>query len=227
VSQLKKKLIIVAIWILSVYILKQNHLLSLHLDALKEFITGNTKYAMLVFVGLWIVRLFAFIPGVTLMILGGICFDPLLGFFLSMAGILISETLVFVLSKTLSSKKLNQFLEHKNPQLKALLEKYNYKFLALGIICPIAPTDAICFLSASVGIHYRTYILTIMISNIPVVMLYSFLGITIGESLLGVTLIVISVVVIGVITVKIWNNLKQKPCNLTANKSITSIEVSL
>ena len=211
---MKKKLVIVAIWILSVYILKQNHLLSLHLDSLKEFIIGNTKYAMLVFVGLWIVRLFAFIPGVTLMILGGICFDPLLGFFLSMAGMVISETLVFVLSKTFSSKKLNQFLEHKNPQLKALLEKYNYKFLALGIICPIAPTDAICFLSASVGILYRTYILTIMISNIPVVMLYSFLGVTIGESLLGVTLIVISVVIIGVITVKIWNNLKQKPCNV-------------
>ena len=211
---MKKKLVIVAIWILSVFILKQNHLLSLNLDALKEFITGNTKYAMLLFVSLWIVRLFAFIPGVTLMILGGICFDPLLGFSLSMAGMIISESLVFVLSKTLSSKKLNQFLEHKNPQLKALLEKYNYKFLALGIICPIAPTDAICFLSAAVGIHYRTYILTIMISNIPVVMLYSFLGITIGESFLGFTLIIISVVIVGVITIKIWKNLKQEPCNV-------------
>jgi uncharacterized membrane protein YdjX (TVP38/TMEM64 family) len=213
VSQLKKKLVIVAIWILFVYILKQTHLLSISLDSLKEFIAGNTKYAMLIFVSLWIARLFAFIPGVPLMILGGICFDPLLGFTLSMVGMLISETLVFVLSKTLSNKKLNQFLEHKNPQLKALLEKYNYKFLALGIICPIAPTDAICFLSASVGIHYRTYILTIMISNIPVVMLYNFLEITISESLLGVSLIIISVAIIGVISIKIWNNLKQEPCN--------------
>lgn len=169
---------------------------------------------MLLFVGLWIIRLFAIIPGVSLMILGGICFDPLLGFFLSMAGMVISESLVFVLSKTLSNRKLNQFLEHKNPKLKALLEKYNYKFLALGIICPIAPTDVICFLSASVGIHYRTYILTIMIANIPIVMLYSFLGITIGESMIGVTLIVISVVIIGFITIKIWNNLKQEPCTM-------------
>jgi hypothetical protein len=30
-------------WILSVYILMQNHLLTLNLDTLKEFITGNTK----------------------------------------------------------------------------------------------------------------------------------------------------------------------------------------
>lgn len=210
---MKKKLVIVVIWALSVYILKQNHVLSLDLDALKELITGNTKYAMFLFVGLWVVRLLAFIPGVSLMILGGICFDPTLGFSLSMVGIIISETLVYVVSKVLSSKKFNQFLEHKNPQLKALLDKYNYKFLALGIICPIAPTDAICFLSASVGINYRTYILTIMISNIPIMMLFSFLGITIGKSLLGVTLIVISVAIIGVITIKIWNNLKQEPCN--------------
>jgi uncharacterized membrane protein YdjX (TVP38/TMEM64 family) len=213
VNQLKKKPVIVAIWVLLVYILKQNHLLSLDLDALKELITTNTKYAMFLFVGLWVIRLLAFIPGVTLMILGGICFDPILGFSLSMVGMIISETLVYFVSKALSSKKFNQFLAHKNPQLEALLDKYNYKLLALGIICPIAPTDAICFLSASVGINYLTYILTIMISNIPIMMLFSFLGITIGESLLGVSLIIVSVAIIGVISIKIWNNLKQKPCN--------------
>ncbi len=213
VNLLKKKLVIVAIWVLLVYILKQNHLLSLDLDALKELITTNTKYTMFLFVSLWVIRLLAFIPGVTLMILGGICFEPILGFSLSMVGMIISETLVYVVSKALSSKKFNQFLAHKNPQLRALLDKYNYKFLALGIICPIAPTDAICFLSASVGINYRTYILTIMISNIPIMMLFSFIGITIGESLLGVSLIIISVAIIGVVSIKIWNNLKQEPCN--------------
>ncbi|RLQ93608.1 TVP38/TMEM64 family protein [Falsibacillus albus] len=209
---MKKKLVIMALWLLSVFILKQTHLLTLNLEALKEFINGNTKYTMLFFVALWIVRLLAFIPGTTLMILGGVCFDPLLGFSLSMAGMILSETLIYVASKTLSSKKINQFLEHKHPTLHVLLDKYNYKFLALGIICPIAPTDAICFLSASARIKYPTYILTIMISNIPVVMLYSFLGMTTGESFFHVTLIILSVVIIGAITITIWNKLRQEPC---------------
>ncbi|MFD0048091.1 TVP38/TMEM64 family protein [Actinomycetes bacterium NPDC127524] len=210
---MKKKLIIAAAWILAVYILKQNHLLTFDLEVLKGYITANTKYSMFIFLGLWIVRLFAFIPGVPLMILGGICYDPIIGVSLSMAGMLTSETLIFILSKTISGPKFNQFLKHRNPQLKSLLDKYNYKVLALGIICPIAPTDAISFLSASAGIKYRTYILTIMISNIPIVILYSFLGITIRDSMLSVTLIVISVIIIGVITIKIWNHLQQNPCN--------------
>ncbi|CEG27086.1 TVP38/TMEM64 family protein [Bacillus sp. B-jedd] len=210
---MKKNLAVVAIWILTVYIFKENGLLSLDLVALKEYIAANQEYAMLIFIGVWVVRLFAFIPGVPLMIVGGICFGPVQGFILSMVGMAISETLVYVVSKALSSNKFNLFLERKNPQLKALLMKHNYKFLALGIICPIAPSDVICFMSASIGIHYRTYILTVIISNIPIMMLFSFLGITMGESLLGVILILLSAAIILVLTIKIWTNLKQEPCN--------------
>lgn len=145
VTKLKKKITIVSIWILFIYILKQNHLFSLDMDTLKQFISGNTKYAMLLFVALWVVRLLIFIPGVTLMILGGICFDPIVGFLLSMVGMILSETVVYIFSRIFSNEKIIQYLERKHPELKTSLESYNYKLLALGIICPIAPTDAICF----------------------------------------------------------------------------------
>lgn len=208
-----KKLAIAAIWLLTVFILKKNDLLSLDLVALKDYIAANQQYAAFIFIGLWVVRLLAFIPGVTLMIVGGICFGPVQGFILSMIGMAISETMVYVISKAISGNQFTHLLERKNPQLKVLLMKHNYKFLALGIICPIAPSDVICFMSASIGIHYRTYILTVLISNIPIMMLFSFLGITLGESLLGAILILLSAAVILVITIKIWTNLKQEPCN--------------
>ncbi|MDJ1630167.1 hypothetical protein QNN00_00345 [Bacillus velezensis] len=67
---------------------------------------------------------------------------------LSMAGLFISETLVYLFSRKFASEKTTQLLEDKYPDLKVLLEAYNYKFLALGMICPAAPTDVICFLSA-------------------------------------------------------------------------------
>lgn len=210
VEKLKKKIVIVAIWILSIYILNQNHILSLDMDALKQFIAGNTKYAMLLFVALWVVRLPIFIPGVTLMILGGIFFNPITGFLLSMIGMVLSETLVYVFSKIFSSGKINQYLESKYPEVKSLLEIYNYKFLALGIICPIAPTDAICVLSAAVGLKYTTYILTIIISNIPLILLYSLIGISFSKSLLSFVLVVISFVLSSIVSIKIWNSLKQK-----------------
>ncbi|OCA82756.1 TVP38/TMEM64 family protein [Pseudobacillus wudalianchiensis] len=206
---MKKKVLVVAIWILLIYVLKQNHLLSPDLDRLKELISENSNYAMLLFVALWGVRLLIFIPGITLMVLGGICFEPLLGFLLSMAGIILSETLVYIFSKTFIGMKLNKFLKNKSPKLRALLKTYNYKFLALGIVCPIASTDAICFLSASLGLKYTTYMLTIIVANIPMTLLYGFIGPSLNGSLLGITAVVMIFIIVTIMSVNAWNKLNK------------------
>ncbi|QQZ08476.1 TVP38/TMEM64 family protein [Heyndrickxia vini] len=206
---MKKIIFIVSLWIAIIYLLKQFHLLSLDMGVLKEFISGNTKYTILLFLALWIIRLLLLIPGATLMLLGGICFNPILGIILSMVGIVLSETLVYIISRIFSSKKIKQNLESKYPKLKTLLENYNYKFLALGIICPIAPSDAICFLAAAVGIKYSTYMLTIIISNIPLMIVYSLIGISLSDSLMGTVIVILSFALIAFVSIKIWNNLKQ------------------
>lgn len=208
VRELKKRIIIVAIWILAVYILKHNHLLPSDMDELKQFISRHTEYAMLLFVALWCLRLLVFIPGATLTIFGGIYFEPVVGFSLSMAGIILSETLVYLFSKTFMGTKLSRLLERKRPELGTLLETQNYKFLALGIICPIAPTDAICFLSASLGAKYLNYMLTIIISNLPLLLLYSLIGTSLSESLIGIAAGVVLLIVVTVVSINIWNNLK-------------------
>lgn len=169
---------------------------------LQEFILANTKYAMLLFIALWTIRLLFFIPGVTLMFLGGVCFDPIVSVILSMAGIFLSETLVYVFSRKFSSGKMMKNLERKHPELKTLLETYNYKFLALGMICPLAPTDVVCFLSATVGIKYTTYIFTVIVTNIPLMIFSSFIVIKFSESLMGTVLVVASLVLISIISVK-------------------------
>ncbi|MEA1024585.1 VTT domain-containing protein [Bacillus subtilis] len=207
---MKSKFLIIALWFLAIYIAKEYHLLSLDMDDLQEFISLNTKYAMLLFIALWIIRLLFFIPGVTLMFLGGVCFDPVVSFILSMAGIFLSETLVYVFSRMFSSGNMMKDLERKYPELKKLLETYNYKFLALGMICPIAPTDVVCFLSAAVGIKYTTYILTVIVTNIPLLIFSSFIVINFSESLMGTVLVVASFVLVSIISIKMWNTLKHK-----------------
>ncbi|MED3514040.1 VTT domain-containing protein [Bacillus subtilis] len=207
---MKSKFLIIALWFLAIYIAKEYHLLSLDMDDLQEFISLNTKYAMLLFIALWIIRLLFFIPGVTLMFLGGVCFDPVVSFILSMAGIFLSETLVYVFSRMFSSGNMIKDLERKYPELKKLLETYNYKFLALGMICPIAPTDVVCFLSAAVGIKYTTYILTVIVTNIPLLIFSSFIVINFSESLMGTVLVVASFVLVSIISIKMWNTLKHK-----------------
>ncbi len=210
VKKLKKKFVMIAIWILFVYILKHFDLLSFDFRAVKEFISENKNYASLLFIGLWIVRLLFFIPGTPLMILGGVCFGPIEGSLLSTVGIVLSTTLIYLFSRSFAGNKVKKYLENRHPDLNDLLEKYNYKFLALGIICPIAPADVISFLSASIGIKYSTYILTIIIANTPIRMLYSFVGTSLTETKVGLVLVIVSLVFVFIISIKIWNTLKQK-----------------
>ena len=209
-KKLKKKLFMISIWILFVYLLKYFDVLSLDLSMVKEFISSNKNFASLLFIGLWIVRLLFLIPGTTLMILGGLCFGPIEGSLLSTVGIVLSTTLIYIFSKSFAGSKMKKNLENRHPELNDLLETYNYKFLALGIICPIVPADVVCFLSASIGLKYLTYILTIIIANTPLRMLYSFVGTDLIKSKVGLILVIVSLVLIFAISIKIWSTLKQK-----------------
>ncbi|WP_420535150.1 TVP38/TMEM64 family protein [Bacillus siamensis] len=207
--KLKNKIVLLCIWFLGIYCLKELDLLSFDMNDVTDFISGHAEYAMLLFLALWVVRLLFFIPGMTLMFLGGICFDPMVSILLSLAGLFISETLVYLFSRKFASEKTTQLLEDKYPDLKVLLEEYNYKFLALGMLCPAAPTDVICFLSAAAGLKYSVYMLTVLLSNIPVIVLSSFVVINFSESFAGIALIIVSFILITVLTVRIWNRMKQ------------------
>ncbi len=197
------------IWIVFVFLLKHFELLSLDMTTFEAFITENKNYARILFIGLWIVRLLFLIPGTTLMILGGVCFGPVEGFLLSTVGNGLSASLIYLVSRNVANHKVKKYLDNRYPELNGLLETYNYKFLALGIICPVAPADVICFLSASIGIKYATYILTIVISGIPLRLLYSFAGMSLVESTVGIVLVIVSLVIVFIISIKVWNTMKR------------------
>ncbi|MEG0383193.1 MAG: VTT domain-containing protein [Solibacillus sp.] len=207
---MKKKIIIIAIWLLIIYVLKELNLFSFDMDTLKDFIDENEHFAYYLFIGLWLLRLFFFIPGTMLMILGGISFSPMEAFILSTIGMALSTTLIYIISISFASQRMNNYLAKRHPEMKDLLETYNYKFLALGIIFPVAPADVISFLSASVGIKYVTYIFTILIASTPLRLLYSFIGTSLGESKVGLVFGIVSLVLVFIASIKIWNTVKKK-----------------
>lgn len=201
---------IVAIWAIFVLIGKHFELLSLDVGIVKEFVSENKNYAILLFIFFWIVRLLFIIPGTPLLILGGVCFNPFEAFLVSTLGVILSETSVYLFSKSFASHKVEKYLVNRHPELKSLVEAYNYKLLALGVICPIVPADGICFLSASVGINYLTYIFTIVIASTPLRLIYSWIGLGLNNTKLSLILIVVSFVLLFTVSIKIWNTLKEK-----------------
>lgn len=195
-------------WITIIVILNKYDCISLITETMKDSLIINKKAIMITFVILWIIRLPILLPGVTLIILGGTLFGTINGAILSMTGMIISEPLIYVIAKVFPNWHIKDMIKDKYNHVEFLIKKYNYKFLALGILCPMAPTDIICFLSSSIGLNYVKYIVTIIICNIPIIMMYSYMGISYKGSLVSIAIILLSISVLALYTIRIWNELR-------------------
>ncbi len=199
---------LVIVWVISLYIFNNYDFIQIIIEFIKEYSISNEAGTMIIFISLWIVRLPILLPGFILIILGGTLFGTINGFLLSMIGMVLSESLIYIIAKLFSNFNIKNLINKKYNYIEPLIRKYNFRFLALGIICPIAPTDVICFLSSSIGLSYIKYILTIIISNIPIIGLYSYMGINYKESSLSVIILCLTISALALYTMKIWNSLK-------------------
>lgn len=181
--------------------------IDISIESLRVWVKGS-NISYLIFLSLWILRLVLFIPGVTLMLLGGLIFSPMEAFILSMLGLIISDSLVFAIGKSSLFEGLRNKLKNKYEDIFILIQEYNYKLLALGVLCPVAPTDVICYLSSYLGLGYRKFLITFVLANLPATFLYSFLGTSFSESIYNTLFIVIMLAVTSIVSILEWNKLK-------------------
>lgn len=199
------KFLIVTIWIALIYILFKLNLLTGNMDNLNDFFSNCGNYKVLIFIALSSLRIVALIPSAVFMILGGMIFTPIEGFVLTLISVILSETIVYITSKVLVSSDIQGYFVNKYPKLYELLLGNNTKILAIGILCPIAPSDAVCFLASSTGLSYRKFILTVIAANMPMMILYSFLGGNVISSANNTTIIVAIIFVISMYSIYLWN----------------------
>ncbi|WP_297993321.1 TVP38/TMEM64 family protein [uncultured Clostridium sp.] len=200
---------ILTFMVATIFLFKDKVALDFSIEKMQRIIESK-KFSELIFISLWSLRLILFIPGVTLMILGGLIFDPSKAFLLSMIGMVLSDILVFLLAKSKLLSGFRNKLENKYKDIIDLIEKYNYKILGIGVLCPVAPTDAIVFLSSYVGMKFSRFLVVFIIANIPALFLYSNLGESFQDSNMNTIFIIITLIISGILSIKLWNNLKRK-----------------
>ncbi|MDW8799989.1 VTT domain-containing protein [Clostridium sp. A1-XYC3] len=199
------KISIITVWLALIYILFRINLLSGDINDLNEFINNCGTYKIIIFIALSSLRIVALIPSTVFMILGGIIFNPIEGGALTLVSVILSETILYITSKVLVSSDITNYLVNKYPKLYKLLLKNNTKILAIGILCPIAPSDVACFLASSTGLNYRKFILTVIAANIPMIILYSFLGDSVMSSANNVIIITFIILIISIYSIYLWN----------------------
>lgn len=201
--------IIGILFVIGIFIIGDNISIDFSLEALRNKIAGR-PFAEILFITLWSIRLIAFIPGVTLMILGGIIFEADKAFMLSLVGIVLSDTIIFLVAKAKFLRRVREKVTNKHPELVSLLEIYNYKILAIGVLCPIAPTDVIVFLSSCMGMKFVKFVSIFIFSNLPALFLYSYLGESFDGSIFNTIMIVVTLSITAIYSIKLWNELRRK-----------------
>jgi uncharacterized membrane protein YdjX (TVP38/TMEM64 family) len=207
VKNMKKlgKVLIIVVWVAIIYAFFKLNLLNGDMNKLSDFLKNHGEYKTLLFIALSTFRVLALIPSAVFMILGGIMFTPMQGFFLTLISVILSETIIFILSKVMLAAKVQEYLVNKYPKVYKLLLRNNTRILALGILCPLAPSDVACFLASSTGIKYGKFMVTVVIANIPMAILYSFLGDSVTSSLNNSLIIGSIVLVISCYSIYLWN----------------------
>ena len=207
------KLLIMAVWVVLIYVLFRLDLLTGNMDNLNQFFNRCGNYKTLIFIALSSLRIVALIPSAVFMVLGGVIFNPFKGILLTLISVILSETIVYVTSRILVSSSVQNLFVNKYPKLYELLLKNNTKILAIGILCPISPSDVACFLASSTGLSYRKFILTVIISNIPMMILYGLLGNSFLSSGTNTIMILAIIIVISIYSIYLWNK-EQRVQNL-------------
>lgn len=100
------------------------------------------------------------------------------------------------------------FLE-KNKKTIAILKRYGYKVLALGIAYPVTPSDLITISAACIKLNYKKCIAIIVMAGAPMIFMYGFLGVGFKETFIFKILLLIAITSVSYYTFFIWNKIKK------------------
>ncbi|WP_246578108.1 hypothetical protein [Clostridium frigoris] len=79
--------------------------------------------------------------------------------------------------------------------------------LALGIACPVTPSDLLTLSSACIKLNYKKCIAIIVMADAPMIFLYGFLGTGIQGTFLFKTLAIVVIIFVSYYTFVIWNKI--------------------
>lgn len=123
-------------------------------------------------------------PIVSLFILSGIIFNPLLSILVNIVGIIISYTYGYILGY-FSGEDLNKYLMAKYPKLKdvdSLIVKNQWFFTFLIRTVGVLPMDIVSIFLGFIKIKYKDYILASVVGTFPLLLITTFMGIAITNT---------------------------------------------
>lgn len=174
-KKLHKTIMLLIFWTILLFIVYKFGLCSACFNKISVLAGNNPILIRCLFVLLSTVRIVFLVPQTIFIIYGSMLFGPYEGFILSMLSLVISQSIMYAMGRIIQNQSCGTFLE-KNKEKIAIIKNQKYKILALGIICPIIPSDLMTISAAFIKLNYKKCIATITVAGAPMMLLYNFLG---------------------------------------------------
>lgn len=201
-------IMILIFWIVVVSVLHSLGLITTDVNKINLIIGNNPIKMRCLFVFLSTVRVAFFIPQTIFIICGSMIFGPYEGFLLSVLSLAISQSIMYAVGRFFQKQLLGEEFLEKNKENIIVLKKHGYKVLALGIACPVTPSDLITVSAACIKLNYKKCIATIVMADAPMIFLYGFLGTGLQETVIFKVLAIIAITFVSYYTFYIWNKIK-------------------
>ncbi len=146
-----------------------------------------------------------FLPAEPVQVLAGVTFPFPIGLLCCMVGILVGNTLIYMLQKTFGDQLRRFFVKNLHLDLKKIAQS-SKAILIIFILyfLPAIPYGMICFFSASLGMSYRRYITVTMLGSLPSVCIGVGLGhmAIMSDWIVSVCVFAVLIVLIGIMFFK-------------------------
>lgn len=200
------KSIIFLFWVSILFIFFKYQLYDNGIYKVINLLKTYPQYSALLFLIIASLRIITLIPCTIFIIIGGMLFSPLEAFILTTIANLLSEILLFFFTKLTLGMNYQNIMIDKYPKIYNIIEKNTVQILALGVSSPVVPSDVVCFFSALTGISFKKYVLTIFLADTPIILLYTFLGISVKYSIYVFIVTLMVILLVSYFNFKKWNN---------------------
>ncbi|HQY67278.1 MAG TPA: VTT domain-containing protein [Pyrinomonadaceae bacterium] len=184
-----KKPVLIVRWILiSVWLSIPIGFLSFYLydppafsaEGITEFLHNFKHGVWLIYIALSAFRGFTLLPSTPLVLAGTMLFPshPFAVLAVSMAGILLSSTMIYYFSEFLG---FDDYFEEHKPELshnikQRLEQPFGFLIVAGWAFFPFIPTDLVCYLAGTTRMHFGKFISAVAIGESILCSIYIFFG---------------------------------------------------
>lgn len=172
-------------------------------ESIRDFVASFGLLSAIIYIFLYVLRSFFFLPVTPFTIAGGFLYGAGLGLLVTLLGrTIISSTITFYLSRYVLRDFIKARIKGKYSGWDARLEKSGIMSIAIMRMVPMLPFDAVCYIAGASSISFRKYLIGTIIGDLPGVFVLTLLGSSLTEP--GSPLFYISLFIAALVAVASW-----------------------